>query len=89
MEGLISQSWRPKHSPAQKVFEQEAGWILALRRERKLGTRRIQHVAATPPQRGDFASRAHTRQEGVSRVWYFAAHALASGKPSRSLTPPT
>jgi transposase len=30
VEGLVSQSRRPKHSPAQKVFEQEEGWILAL-----------------------------------------------------------
>jgi transposase InsO family protein len=42
-EGLASQSRRPRHSPAQKVFEEEEGWILALRRERKLGARRMQH----------------------------------------------
>lgn len=42
-EGLASRSRRPRHSPNQKVFEQEEAWILALRRERKLGARRIQH----------------------------------------------
>jgi transposase InsO family protein len=42
-DGLASQSRRPRHSPTQKVFEEEEGWILALRRERKLGARRIQH----------------------------------------------
>ena len=43
IEGLASRSRRPKRSPQQKVFEREEGWILALRRERKLGARRIQH----------------------------------------------
>jgi hypothetical protein len=43
LEGLASRSRRPRHSPNQKVFEQEEAWILALRRERKLGARRIQH----------------------------------------------
>jgi transposase InsO family protein len=42
-EGLTSQSRRPKRSPNQKVFEREEDWILALRRVRKLGARRIQH----------------------------------------------
>lgn len=41
--GLASLSRRPRHSPKQKVFEEQEGWILALRRERKLGARRIQH----------------------------------------------
>ena len=41
--GLISRSRRPARSPNQKVFALEEGWILALRRERKLGARRIQH----------------------------------------------
>lgn len=31
------------YSPAQKVFEQQQQWILALRQERKLGVQRIQH----------------------------------------------
>lgn len=43
LEGLASRSRRPHRSPKQKVFEQEESWILALRRERKLGARRIQH----------------------------------------------
>lgn len=41
--GLASLDRRPHHSPNQKVFEQEEGWILALRLERRLGARRIQH----------------------------------------------
>lgn len=40
--GLLSQSRRPHRSPQRKVFEQEEAWILALRRERNLGARRIQ-----------------------------------------------
>ncbi len=43
IDGLVSQSRRPHRSPNQKVFAQEEAWILALRRERKLGARRIQH----------------------------------------------
>jgi transposase len=43
LEGLASRSRRPHRSPNQKVFAQEETWILALRRERKLGARRIQH----------------------------------------------
>ncbi len=43
LEGLESRSRRPHRRPNQKVFAQEEGWILALRRERKLGARRIQH----------------------------------------------
>lgn len=43
LEGLASRSRRLRHSPNQKVFEQEEAWILAHRRERKLGARRIQH----------------------------------------------
>lgn len=43
IEGLASQSRRPHRSPNQKVFEQEESWILALRRDRTLGARRIQH----------------------------------------------
>ena len=41
--GLVAQSRRPKRSPKQKVFAQEEAWILALRRERNLGARRMQH----------------------------------------------
>jgi transposase InsO family protein len=43
IDGLASRSRHPHRSPKQKVFEQEEGWLLALRRERKLGARRIQH----------------------------------------------
>jgi transposase len=43
LEGLASQSRRPHHSPARKVFAEQVQWILALRMERKLGVRRIQH----------------------------------------------
>lgn len=42
-DGLINQSRRPKHSPNQKVFNQQEDWILNLRRERNLGVRRVQH----------------------------------------------
>ena len=42
MEGLKSQSKRPKNALPKKVFEQQENWILELRRERKLGVRRIQ-----------------------------------------------
>jgi transposase InsO family protein len=41
--GLASLDRRPHHSPNQKVFAQEEAWILALRLERRLGARRIQH----------------------------------------------
>ncbi len=40
--GLLSQSRRPKHSPQRKIFEREEAWILALRRARNFGARRIQ-----------------------------------------------
>ncbi|MBW7881027.1 MAG: helix-turn-helix domain-containing protein [Caldilineaceae bacterium] len=42
-DGLASQSRRPHHSPAQKVFAEQTQWILALRQERQLGVRRIQN----------------------------------------------
>jgi len=42
LEGLCSRSRRPTHSPATKVFGEQENWILALRKERKLGARRIQ-----------------------------------------------
>ena len=42
IEGLNNQSKRPKHIPSKKVLEQQENWILELRRERKLGVRRIQ-----------------------------------------------
>jgi transposase InsO family protein len=40
--GLDNLSRRPKHSPRTKVFEQEEELILKLRKERKIGARRIQ-----------------------------------------------
>jgi transposase InsO family protein len=43
LDGLASQSRRPHHSPAQKVFEQQQRWILTLRQDRQLGVRRMQH----------------------------------------------
>jgi transposase InsO family protein len=43
LPGLISQSRRPLHSPAAKVQEEQEAWILELRKERRLGVRRIQH----------------------------------------------
>ncbi len=42
-DGLVAKSHRPHTSPRRKVFEQQEQWILALRRERNLGARRIQH----------------------------------------------
>lgn len=43
LEGLQDQSRRPHNSPNAKVGEQEASWILRLRKHRKLGARRIQN----------------------------------------------
>lgn len=43
LEGLVAQSHRPYPVPGQKVFEQQEQWILALRHQRNLGARRIQH----------------------------------------------
>jgi transposase len=43
IHGLKSQSKRPNSSPARKLSDQEIGWILDLRRARKLGVRRIQN----------------------------------------------
>lgn len=40
--GLYSRSRRPHHSPRRKLSEEQIGWILAMRRERNLGPRRIQ-----------------------------------------------
>jgi len=42
-KGLEEQSRRPNRSPAKKVETEQEQWILVLRRERKLGVRRIQH----------------------------------------------
>jgi transposase InsO family protein len=42
LEGLLSESKRPKSSPSQKVFELEKELILSMRKERNLGARRIQ-----------------------------------------------
>jgi transposase InsO family protein len=41
MDGLKAQSRRPQHSPARKLTEDYEKLILGLRRERKLGPRRI------------------------------------------------
>jgi transposase InsO family protein len=41
IEGLKGRSRRPQHSPARKVMEDHEKLILSLRRERKLGPRRI------------------------------------------------
>jgi transposase InsO family protein len=40
--GLESRSRRPLRSPKRKVLAEHEAWIIALRRERKLGARRIQ-----------------------------------------------
>ena len=41
--GLVSRSRCPTRSPNRRIFEHERALILSLRRERKLGARRIQH----------------------------------------------
>ena len=41
--GLVSRSRCPTRSPNRRIFEHERDLILSLRRERKLGARRIQH----------------------------------------------
>ena len=41
MAGLEEQSRRPHSSPGRKVLEREEGLILQLRRERKLGLKRL------------------------------------------------
>jgi transposase InsO family protein len=43
LAGLASHSRRPHSHPARKVTSQEELWILELRKERKLGARRIQN----------------------------------------------
>jgi transposase len=42
-DGLRSRSRRPHHSPNRKVTEDHERWVLELRKERRLGPRRIQH----------------------------------------------
>jgi transposase InsO family protein len=42
LEGLESRSRRPLTSPARKVTEEHEAWVLQIRRDRKLGARRIQ-----------------------------------------------
>ncbi len=43
LNGLRDCSRRPHHSPNTKVGQQEEAWILSLRKQRKLGARRIQN----------------------------------------------
>ena len=43
IDGLKSESRKPKTSPKQKVFEEQEKWVLTLRKERNIGARRIQH----------------------------------------------
>jgi transposase InsO family protein len=43
IEALSDYSRKPKHSPSQKVFSQQESLILAMRKERQLGVRRIQN----------------------------------------------
>lgn len=42
IEGLSGESCKPHNSPAVKVFAQQESIILSLKKERKLGVRRIQ-----------------------------------------------
>ncbi|MEX2161981.1 MAG: IS481 family transposase [Anaerolineales bacterium] len=41
--GLSNRSRRPHKSPSKKIHPEQEQWILELRKERKLGARRIQH----------------------------------------------
>jgi transposase InsO family protein len=41
LEGLSNQSKRAHHSPNQKLNDENRGWVLALRKKRNLGVRRI------------------------------------------------
>jgi len=43
LDGLHELSRRPKRSPGRKIFAEQEEWILELRRERRLGARRLQH----------------------------------------------
>ena len=43
IKGLESQSKKPKHSPRQKIFQEQENWILTLRKEMNIGARRIQN----------------------------------------------
>ena len=43
VDGLISQSRKPKNSPNSKVVEEIEGLVLDIRKKRKLGARRIQN----------------------------------------------
>lgn len=43
LDGLHELSRRPKTSPGRKIFAEQERWILELRRERRLGARRLQH----------------------------------------------
>lgn len=42
-KGLLSKSRKPINQPKKKIFQIQEEWILSLRKERKLGARRIQH----------------------------------------------
>lgn len=59
--GLVAQSRRPKTRPRRTVFAQEAAGILALRRERNFGARRI-------PQERRRPYRLHRGLEAMHRV---------------------
>jgi len=70
VEGLKSQSRRPKHSPGQKVFTEQEAWIVELRTQRRYGARRIQselqrehglHLATATIHK-------HLRRLGMSRL---------------------
>ncbi len=43
LDGLRELSRRPKTSPGRKILAEQEEWILELRRERRLGARRLQH----------------------------------------------
>ena len=46
IEGLRSQSRRPKNSPTKKILEEQEQWILELRNSMNIGARRIQNELA-------------------------------------------
>jgi transposase len=70
VDRLTSRSRRPHSSPSQKVFAEQAQWIVELRTQRRYGARRIQnelqrqyglHLATSTIQK-------HLRRLGINRL---------------------
>lgn len=83
LEGLHELSRRPKTAPNQKIFAEQEKWILELRRERRLGARRIQHelrrLNGFPPIIGQYPQGAYPEQGKTS-----AAKATQAMEPLRA-----